>query len=848
MVNRIFILLLFCLVVSICPAQRITRNYQGLSLSQVLLDLNDATTRYEISFVYNELEDFTVTCRLDNLSLEDALMKVIGFYPIRIVRDGERFFVECTHKTERYLKGRLIDNQNHPVVYANISLLNPSDSTIIGGGVSNEAGDFVIPTDAYRVIVKCSYVGYKTFSHIYEVGDIGVIQMQPAQYAIKGVTIDGTRIMNYVDKSVHTFSAEQIRQARNVRDLLEYVEDLNIDPVSNKLQRVDGNNVKILLNGINASDIDLKGIPANKIVKVEYYNIPPARYADAGTLINVITKKLDNGVNAGVEARTAFTTGFTNDEAYFNLTSGNHQLSLSYDFSLRDYSNRFNERTYDYVLNGEQTHYESHNHDKFGYTWNDPVVKYTYNKPDDIALQLTAIPHFLHYHSDGTRSINILTANREIKGNGSFNSTENIFGPSINAYVQKTLPHNQELAIDLVGTYYHGDSKNEEKEIDQSDGSYILTDEVKQKNNKYSFIGEMAYTKKWTKNSLSLGYRATLGRSKATISNVLSNYKDYDYSSASYQHYMYAEYNGIWRKLMYRIGAGVTQVTQDNDNAHDAHWLFTPKLILSSNISKKVNLQWETTSWSTTPTISQLSNNASMVIPGVMTMGNPSLKSYNSYRSQLYLKWNLSWLNATIGLAYEYSDSPISTYYTEREINGTKYVVGMRENANYKSDVGGIVRLNIKPFKNDLLKIYLQSYLLYQTVSSPIIGHYHHTSIPFYYSIDFRKGCWGVSYSGNVVSKKLSGSYLDAGENRSILTIFWQKKSWRIYATDIWFLTRSRYSSYTLPTNILQSTSKTWIDDNKSMFVLGFSYDFSSGKNMKLNRKLQNKDTDTGVF
>ena len=223
MVNRIFILLLFCLVVSICPAQRITRNYQGLSLSQVLLDLNDATTRYEISFVYNDLEDFTVTCRLDNLSLEDALMKVIGFYPIRIVRDGERFFVECTHKTERYLKGRLIDNQNHPVVYANISLLNPSDSTIIGGGVSNEAGDFVIPTDAYRVIVKCSYVGYKTFSHIYEVGDIGAIQMQETQYTIKGVIVDGTHIMNYVDKSVHTFSAEQIRQARNVRDLLEYV-------------------------------------------------------------------------------------------------------------------------------------------------------------------------------------------------------------------------------------------------------------------------------------------------------------------------------------------------------------------------------------------------------------------------------------------------------------------------------------------------------------------------------------------------------------------------------------------------------------------------------------------------
>ena len=51
-----------------------------------------------------------------------------------------------------------------------------------------------------------------------------------------------------------------------------------------------------------------------------------------------------------------------------------------------------------------------------------------------------------------------------------------------------------------------------------------------------------------------------------------------------------------------------------------------------------------------------------------------------------------------------------------------------------------------------------------------------------------------------------------------------------------------------MPTSILQSTYKTWIDDNKSMFVLGFSYDFSTGKNYKISRKLQNKDSDTGSF
>jgi hypothetical protein len=333
--------------------------------------------------------------------------------------------------------------------------------------------------------------------------------MKPAEYTINGVTVEGTRIMNYVDKSIHTFSAEQISQARNIRDLLEHVEDLKIDPVTNKIKRMDGGSVKILINGIASSDIDLKGIPANKIMRVEYYNIPPARYADAGTLINVITKRMDTGINAGIEARTAITTGFTDDEAYLNLTSGNHQLSLSYSFSLRDYTKRFGEQTYDYTLQSylpDETsssspvhyNYQEKTHDKFGYTWNDPVIKYTYNKPDNIAVQIVATPHFNNRHSDGENDIqNISTLNTSEIGEGEDGSRMSTFGPNLNVYVQKTLPKNQELSIDLVGTYYHNSSKNWDEERSVSNDETWLSDNQEQQNNKYSFIGELAYTKKW---------------------------------------------------------------------------------------------------------------------------------------------------------------------------------------------------------------------------------------------------------------------------------------------------------------------------------------------------------------
>ena len=856
--KKILILLLLCAAVSSARGQKITRSYQSQSLSRVLEDLNAATSRHEISFVYNELEDFTVTCRLERANLDDALMKVVGFYPVRIVRDGEKYFVECTHKTERHLKGRLIDNQNQPVAYANVSLLSPADSSLIGGGVSNENGDFVIPTEAYRVIAKCTYIGYKTLFRSCEVGDIGTLQLQPAEYTINGVTVEGTHIMNYVDKSIHTFTAKQIGDARNVRDLLEHVEDLKIDPVSNKIQRMDGGSVKILINGIAGSDIDLKGIPANKILKVEYYNIPPARYADAGTLINVITKRMETGVNAGIEARTAFTTGFTDDEAYLNLTSGNHQLSLSYTFSLRDYTKRFGERAYDYTLQRQfsdgtvlpvHCNYQTLTHDKFGYTTNNPVIKYTYNKPDDIAVQIVATPYFNHYHSNGQSDIqNNSTLTTSIAGEGDFGSRENTFGPNLNVYVQKSLPKNQELSIDLVGTYYHNSRKNWDEERALSDGEIWLSDNQEQQNNKYSFIGELAYAKRWGKSSLSLGYRGTFGRSNATISNMLSNYREYEYSSASYQHYMYAEYSGNLGKLMYRVGAGATQVTQDNTDAHDSHWLFTPKLILSTNLSKTMNLQWVTSSESKIPPISQLSNNARFVVPGVLSIGNPYLKSYNTYQSELIYKWNLGWLQANLTLHYSYADSPISLYFTQQEIDGKQYIVGTNENANYASELGGAYQFVISPFKSQILTVVLQGYVYRQTVSSPIIGHYHHTWAPLYYAIQFRKGNWGAVYYGNIVSKRLNGSTLDAGENQAYLQVYWQKKNWRIFAADYWIFTRSRYSGYSMPTSILQSTYKTWIDDNKSMFVLGFSYDFSSGKTLKIKRKLQNKDSDTGIF
>ena len=289
--RKLYILLLLCAVVSMAQAQKITRNYKNLSLSRVLEDLNAATNRHEISFVYNDLENFTVSCQLEHLSLDDALMKVVGFYPVRIVRDGEKYFVECTHKTERHLKGRLIDEHQHPLAYANISLFNPSDSSLIGGGVSNEAGDFVIPTDAYRVIVKCSFIGYETIWHTCEVGDIGSIQMKSDSYTLKGVTVKGSkRLVSSTDKGlVVNVQGTVLEQFGSVNEMLTHL------PLMMSNGEIAGHGKpEIYINNKKVRNIqELDRLRADEILSAEIITNPGAEYgADITSVIRLKTVRV----------------------------------------------------------------------------------------------------------------------------------------------------------------------------------------------------------------------------------------------------------------------------------------------------------------------------------------------------------------------------------------------------------------------------------------------------------------------------------------------------------------------------------------------------------------------------
>lgn len=74
-----------------------------------------------------------------------------------------------------------------------ITLSLPIDSTIVGHGVSNENGSFVIPCNSRKVLAHITYVGYTRYLPYIVTPEMGIIKLQPETMIIKGVVVKGDR-------------------------------------------------------------------------------------------------------------------------------------------------------------------------------------------------------------------------------------------------------------------------------------------------------------------------------------------------------------------------------------------------------------------------------------------------------------------------------------------------------------------------------------------------------------------------------------------------------------------------------------------------------------------------------
>jgi hypothetical protein len=222
---RKLIIILLCAWSCQIYAQRINRKYNNVSISYALKELNSLQNKYAVNFIYDELEDFKVTTDIHEKSVPDAIQQLIGFYPIKVTQMDNVLLVECLQKTKIRYKGSIVDNNNQPLPYANITLLNPVDSSFITGGVSNESGVFVIPCDNRKVLAKVSFVGCKTVYRLCSHENLGTIKLIGDAKVLEAVNVKGRKPLFTRKEDRTVFHVDQIANSEGLfaTDVMKYI-------------------------------------------------------------------------------------------------------------------------------------------------------------------------------------------------------------------------------------------------------------------------------------------------------------------------------------------------------------------------------------------------------------------------------------------------------------------------------------------------------------------------------------------------------------------------------------------------------------------------------------------------
>ncbi|MBR6190521.1 MAG: outer membrane beta-barrel protein [Prevotella sp.] len=195
--------------------------------------------------------------------------------------------------TAQDISGRVIDEQAQPMPFANVVLVNRSDSAFIAGAVTKDDGTFSINTDKQDGLLKVSSIGYITKYIDARQGNVGDILMQPDTQTLGEVVVKGERPQYKMTTGGMTVDIQNsllkdVGTADDVLSMLPQVQgsDGNFTVFAKGTPEIYINNKKVQ----NARE--LKQLKSTDIKSVDVITSPGAKYnAEVGAVIRIKTNK-----------------------------------------------------------------------------------------------------------------------------------------------------------------------------------------------------------------------------------------------------------------------------------------------------------------------------------------------------------------------------------------------------------------------------------------------------------------------------------------------------------------------------------------------------------------------------
>jgi hypothetical protein len=539
------------------------------------------------------------------------------------------------------ISGRLTDGKNNQgVPFATIALMRVSDSTIIGGVMSDENGVFIINPPSYgNYRLKISNIGYQPATSDIKVinkgvTDAGIIVLNDKSIMLDELVIVGERVKAKSESDRTTFMmTKKMEDASNTGiDVLKLIPGIKIDLMQN-ISLEGSQAIQIFIDGRERDKSYISQLNPGQIDKIEIISAPPSNFDGNVTgAINIVLKKeRDSGINGQLVAEIPTSSSAVYIFPTYSLNWGLKKLNLysSYNGEMtyldihecmyrkewsgsetneirsdqyvrqKDWSNKFH-YGFDYFLT---------DHDLFNF--------YAYYNPFSRELDGTAKSHL-----SGTNN-NDWEAGKE--------DTDNNTSAFYSLYYKHIFnKRGGEITADISNYSLKAENKTEYVYYNSENNIVTQSNIVMPRQN--VLISKIDYIKP-------LGEKVNVSAGiKAKFQQLSDGYNDFDYNENIFAAYSTVSY----KQAKFDISAGLrteSSVSNLKDSFTNPYLAFLPFTTIRYKISARENIQFSYNNSVTRPNIYQLTPYTSINDPYSVSRGNPFLKP--ELRGSIFLEHSI---------------------------------------------------------------------------------------------------------------------------------------------------------------------------------------------------------------
>ena len=245
--------------------------------------------------------------------------------------------------------GKIIDEATGtPLDYATVSIFSQKDSSLVTGGITDEAGKFSIETPFGKYYAKIEFIGFgnKIIEDIQVNPQTTPVRLEEIKLGADSeilneieVRAEKSEVQMSLDKRVFNVGKDLANNGGSAADVLDNVPSVTVD-IEGGVSLRGSENVQILIDGKPSGMVGLgdagglRQLPSNLIDKVEVITNPSAKYEAEGTtgIINIVLRKQKK---AGINGSFDFTLGYpTNYGVAVNLNYRKNKFNFFTNFGI----------------------------------------------------------------------------------------------------------------------------------------------------------------------------------------------------------------------------------------------------------------------------------------------------------------------------------------------------------------------------------------------------------------------------------------------------------------------------------------------------------------------------------